>query len=791
MKKILSSGLLMLCACLCYAQIRVSGKVTDSLGNPLSGASISIAAGASLALSTRPNAEGIFYFAGLHKGSYLLKISEMGFVPKQIELRLERDTSVVIQMQYQTNQLESVDVQFKRALIETLTDRRVFNAEGSAAAIGTDLLELLAKIPGIQVKNGVVSLLGRGAAGILVDGRQISLTGDDLAEYLRSLSASAIAKVEMISNPPAGFDAQGSSGLVNIILTKKSDEGLKSSVNSTFSKATFTTLALGGNLNYKKGKMSINASVNFRKGSLVPVSESTVFYKSSSWNTIDRDRNYRTVPSGLVDLAYSVSGSTDIGASLGRGSTDFHSTEVIRSRSTLTSGVIDQLINSDAQAKMNSSYYAAGLFFKHRFKTKGNQIGFNADYFSFNDDKKRNFDNTTFDPVNGSVPLDYANFLSGSGQQIDLYTLRADVEQALPLVRLSYGGKLSLIRNNSSMSFLTLLKGTFSPEPDQFNTFSYKENTSAVYASATASVGDWDLQMGLRAEYTANEGISAGNITKTDYIQFFPTLYLNRPTWTDSKITFSYGRRIERPPYRKLNPFRWYTNQFSFTEGNTFLSPFYTNNLEFSHNYKGLWNVGLSLSSSDDAYGDVNFTQEGSILQVIRPMNFIGRKLYLISNSITLKPVSWLESINQVDVFYNRSTSSLQQVADRSGSGAYLSSSNQLTLTAKKTWLADLSLDYYSPTSNVLGRTKGRGGIDLGVRTFLADKKIQVALLASDVLKTRAEKREVVINEILQRYYNYNDSRQIRLNVRYNFGNQQIKAQDRKGGNEEERRRSN
>lgn len=497
------------------------------------------------------------------------------------------------------------------------------------------------------------------------------------------------------------------------------------------------------------------------------------------------------MPSGLVDLAYSVSGSTDIGASLGTGSTDFHSTEVIRSRSTLTSGMIDQLINSDAQAKMNSSYYAAGLFLKHRFKNKGNQIGLNADYFSFNDDRKRNFDNTTVDPARNSMPLDYAKFLSGSGQQIDLYTLKADVEQVLPLFRLSYGGKISLIRNRSNISFLTLLKGAYSPEPDQLNTFSYQENTSALYASANANLGKWGLQLGLRSEYTANEGISAGNSTKTDYVQFFPTFYLNRPTWKDSKLSFSYGRRIERPAYRKLNPFRWYTNQFSYTEGNPFLSPFYTNNIELAHNYKGVWNIGISLSSAGDVYGDVNFTEQGSVVQVIRPTNFIGRKLYLISNSITLQPAAWLASINQVDVFYNRSTSALQQVADRNGSGAYLSSSNQFTLTAKKTWLADLSLDYYSPNSNVLGRTRGRGGIDLGLRTFLADSKIQVALLASDILKTRAEKREVIINEILQRYYNYNDSRQIRLNLRYNFGNQKVKAQDRKGGNEEERRRSN
>ncbi|MEJ5993127.1 outer membrane beta-barrel protein [Pedobacter sp. Du54] len=791
MKRIVSSALLILCTCVCYCQIKVSGKLKDSLGKAVPSASISIGKETAILFSTQSDKEGAFYFSGLKAANYLFKISAIGFKPQKFKIQLTRDTNLIIQVDDETKELEGIEVQFKRSLIETHTDRRIFNAEGSAAATGADVLEMLGKIPGVQVKNNIVSLSGKGAAGIMVDGRQISLSGDDLAEYLKSLSAATISKVEMISNPPAGFDAQGSSGIINIILKKNSDEGFKSAVNTTFSKAIFPTVALGGNLNYKKGNVSLTAGINFRKGSLVPISESTVFYKDNNWNTIDKDRNYRTVPSGLADLSYNISQSTAIGASLSTGATDFHSTEVIRSRSTLSSGETDALINSDAQAKINSNYYAAGVFLKHKFSKKGSRVDFNADYFSFNDDKKRNFDNTTLDPNGSLEPSDYAKFLSGSGQQIDLYTLRADVEQILSLFKLSYGGKLSLIRNSSNMLFLTLLKGAFSPEPDQYNSFSYKENTSALYGSASTNLGKWDVQVGLRAEYTANEGISLGNINKTKYMQFFPTLYLNRSTWKESKISFSYGRRIERPPYRKLNPFRWYTNQFSFTEGNPFLLPYYTNNLELSHNYKGVWNIGLSLSLASNAYGEVNFTQQGSVLQVNRPLNFIGRNQYRVSNSISLRPISWLESVNQVDIFYNHSTSSIQQVPGRSGSGAYLSSSNQLTLTSKKTWMADLSLDYFSPTSNVLGRTKGRGGVDLGLSTFLADKKIQIALVASDIFRTRGENRETVINEIVQRYYNYNDNRQIRLNLRYSFGNQKVKVQERKGGNEEERKRSN
>lgn len=776
---------------LCNAQTKISGKVIDQMGNAVSGASVSIEKAKILLSSTKSDRSGSFNFSLVKASSYRLKISAIGFNLLEHDIELLKDTSLIIQMESKPMELETVAVQFKKSLIETRSDRRVFNAEGSAAATGTDVLEMLAKIPGIQVKNGAVSLSGKGTAGVMVDGRQISLSGDDLAEYLKSLSAESVAKVEMISNPPAGFDAQGSSGLINIVLKKKSDEGFKSSVNSTFSQATFLTTALGGNMSYKKGKVSLNAGLNFRKGSLVPISESTVFYTNNSWNTIDKDRNYRTVPSGLADFAYSISESTDIGTSFSTGFTDFHSTEVIRSRSMLSSDVTDALINSDAQAKMNSNYYAAGLFLKHRFSKKGNQIGFNADYFSFKDDKKRIFDNATLDPNGSPTPLDYARFLSGSGQNIDLYTLRTDVEHVLKLFKFSYGGKISLIRNNSNMSFLTLLKGDYSPEPDQFNKFSYKENTSALYFSANTNLGKWEVQMGLRAEHTFNEGISYGEINETNYIQFFPTLYLNRSTWKESKISFSYGRRIERPAYKKLNPFRWYTNQFNFTEGNPFLSPFYTNNFELSHNYKGLWNISLSRSSSNNAYGDVNFTEQGTVLQVIRPNNFIERKQYLVSNSITSNPADWLESVNQVDVFYNHSTSSLQQVPDKSGSGAYLSSSNQFSLNSKKTWLADLSLDYYSPNENVLGKTNGRGGVDLAVRTFLAGKKIQVALLASDVFKTRGEIREVVVNEIIQRYNNYYDTQQIRLNLRYSFGNQKVKVQERRGGNEEERKRSN
>ena len=197
------------------------------------------------------------------------------------------------------------------------------------AAIGTDALELLAKVPGVRVLNDKVSLVGKGSVNVMIDDKLMQLSADDLSNYLKSISAANIAKIEVITNPPARYDAQGNNGLINIVLKKVTAEGFKGSVNTGLNLATHPTFFAGSTLNYRKERFTVYTNLNFRKGSLVPLEQSSINYPLQQWEVVNKDRNFRTVPSGQLGVDYQLSRQTTLGAAYSGGLTNFHSQEQI------------------------------------------------------------------------------------------------------------------------------------------------------------------------------------------------------------------------------------------------------------------------------------------------------------------------------------------------------------------------------------------------------------------------------------------------------------------------------
>ncbi|PYF74815.1 outer membrane beta-barrel family protein [Pedobacter nutrimenti] len=688
--------------------------------------------------------------------------------------------------------LQGVEINFKKALIEKKVDRTVFNVERSVAAIGTDALELMAKVPGIRVVNDRVSLVGKGSVNIMINDKLSPLSEDDLANYLRSIPSDRIAKIEVITNPSAKYDAQGNNGLINIVLKKIIEQGFKGSANLGFTQAIYPTGSAGGNLSFKKDKITLFSNFNIRKGSTVPFEQSNVFYPDQTWNVVNRDRNFRLVPGGQIGMDYQASKNTLIGFSYNRGLTNFHSEENIKTRVLNKVQSLDSVLNSDAHARIRSNYNAANLYLKGFIDSLGKQVTINADWFKYEDNNQRFFDNRSFDQNGGMIPGSFAQYLSSSAQNLNLYTLKADADLPYTYFNLSLGTKLSFIKNESGVSFYKSRNDVYEPEQSQSNRFSYRENTQALYVNVNKTIKKWDFQLGLRSEYTQIKGTSANSINENDYLKLFPTLFIVYRLKEKSEFSLSYGRRINRPAYKKLNPFRWYNNQYFYSEGNPFLQPSYSNNVELSHTYAGLLTSTLSFNNTSDGYNEVNFTDPDNNIQILRPVNFVSSYKYQLSNSITFNQLKWWESLNQLDVFYIRSRSSIAQTIPLlDGFGAYFSTLNQFIFNKSRTMMGDVNFWCQFAGVNDLNQMKSQYSLDIGVKRLLLDKKLQLALNISDILKSRKDRYNSLVNNIRQEYDHYYDSRYVRLSIRYNFGNDKMKPQDHKPGNEEERKRSN
>lgn len=776
----------------CKAQFSLSGKVTDQTYKALTFVTIKLSGPQNKISYTQTDSLGGYRFNNLGAGKYSIVFSELNFRSASTVLSLSTDTIINIRLETEQHALADVQVNVKKAPFEKQIDRMVFNAESSVSAIGADALELLSKVPGVRVINDKVSLVGKGGVNVMINDKLVPLSDDELSNYLKSISSGNIAKIEVITNPPAKYDAQGNNGLINIVLKKVTAEGFRGSVNAIFSQATHPTVSAGGNLSFRKNKITLSSNFNVRKGSLVPFEQSDFFYPTQTWNIINKDRNFRTVPSGQVGIDYQASPKTVLGLSYNAGLTDFHSEENIETTVYSKTGNLDSVLNSDASAKIRSHYHSANIYLKQALDSTGKQLTINGDWFKYRDHKERFFNNTSYFQNGAVIPNSFAEYLSTSKQNIDLYTLKADVDLPYKTFKLSFGTKLSFINNQSDLAFYKVRNAIYELDPNQTNLFNYQENTQALYVNFNKTVKQWDFQAGLRGEYTQIDGISVNEQSRNEYFRFFPTFYIAYRASDKSTFGLNYGRRINRPAYRKLNPFRWYSNQYAYTEGNPFLQPSYNDNIEISHTYNNVFTTTLSFSHATNGFNDVNFIDVGTNIQATKPVNFITGYHYQFSNAVTFNVLKWLENINQVDVFYSKSNSSITQtLSNLNGFGAYFSTLNQFVFNPSKTILGEASFWYQFPSVDGLNQNKKQYNLDLGIKMLLLNKKIQLALTASDILKTNRYRFNSMVNNIRQEYNNYYDSRQLRVTFRYNFGNEKIKQQDRKLGNEEERRRNN
>ncbi|MGQ7852884.1 outer membrane beta-barrel protein [Pedobacter sp. WC2501] len=776
----------------CNAQFKLSGKVTDQEHKTLPFVTVKISGAKNQVNYTQTDSLGFYQFNNLLSGTYVITYAALNFKAENRSLTLSRDTLINIQLQENPNKLTDVQISARKNLIEKQIDRIVFNVENSVSAIGTDALELLSKVPGVRVLHDRVSLAGKGAVNIMINDKLVPLSDDELSNYLKSISSDNIVRIEVITNPPAKYDAQGNNGLINIVLKKVTTEGFKGSVTTAFTKAIHPTVSAGGSLSYQKNKITLSTNFNIRKGSLVPLEQSDVFYPTQNWNIVNKDRNFRTVPSGQIGMDYQASRKTVLGFSYNGGLTNFHSEENIKTTVYSKTGSLDSMLNSDANAKIRSHYHSANVYLKRALESAGKQLIINGDWFKYRDDKKRFFNNTSYFQNGIMIPNSFADYLSASKQNIDFFTIKADIDLPYKTFKVSFGAKLSFIHNGSDLAFYRVRNTVYELEPGQTNLFNYQENTQALYINYNKSLKRWDFQAGLRGEYTQIDGVSAYEQNRSEYFRLFPTLYIGYRVNNKSTFSANYGRRINRPAYRKLNPFRWYSNQYAYTEGNPFLQPSYNDNIEISHTYNNIFTTTVSFSHTINGFNDVNFIDAGTNIQAAKPVNFITGYHYQFSNAITLNPWKWWESINQADVFYTISHSGIAQTqSSLNGFGAYFSTINQFVFNQSKTILGEANFWYQFPTIDGLNQDKSQYNLDLGIKALFLNKKIQLAITASDVLKTNRYRFNSLVNNIRQEYNNYYDSRQIRLTFRYNFGNEKIKQQDRKLGNEEERRRSN
>lgn len=741
---------------------------------------------------TTTDENGLF-LVNVDSGTYKLTISFLGYTSILKTISIVKDINLgIIILQENAQSLNEIVIKAEQRSIERKIDRLVFNVEKSIASTGGNGLDVLKITPGVQIQNGSLEILGKGATQVMINDRISPLKGDELASFLSGISASDIKKIEVITNPPAKYEASGNGGLINIILKKGIQNSWKNSTTISYNQNRYNFTTISNNLFYNKNNISFSANINATKGSVENLEGLLIDFPTNNWD-IDIDSELgKDQLSGRFLIDYAISTKTTIGLQYLGSSTK---PTII---GTTTSSIFDNDNNSEKRLVnkgdniVDNKNHSLNFHAITQLDSLGKGISFDADYFTFNSENSRDFFTEEFDNSDNSKGINDAA-LNIANQKIENFSSKIDVDFPLKKMNLSYGIKASFTKTKSDVLYYNTISGLAVLDPNRSNEFNYQEDVLAGYVSGNTNLSErLKMQFGLRIEDTKTRGINAemNQETTNKYTKLFPTIYFSYAKNENNNFGFSYGRRINRPNFRNLNPFRFYINTNSYSVGNPFLQPSFSDNFEFSHVYKNKINSSVFLGITTDGSGTVFTSDAENQTQIITRENYYKQYNYGVNESFSFNKLAWFKSDNSINLlgYYTKFTKNFG-AKPKNGVQVYLTSNNTFSLS-EKTKLQINS--YYSSQHN-------RGLFSVGEMFDLSfgvqhnfKNNIKISLLFSDVFNTASLNNYVsTINGIEQIYRQNESSRNVRISLSYDFGNKKLNVKNRNFGNDDEQKRSN
>lgn len=691
-----------------FGQGSISGTISAS-GEGNAGATISLLnASDSLWLrSVMSENNGAFNFAGVTKGNYLLNVTAAGYKTtwKSVSSDGAENIDLLITVEKEEHELGAVTVTVKKPFIEMSIGKITVNIEGSATTASSNALDLLRRLPGVAVDpSGNISMNGKDGLLVLIDNRPTYLSGEELASYLKTITADDISKLELITQPGARYDAAGNMGVINIALKRNKKQGWNGSVTASAGQGVYFHRNESAVVSYKKDKLSLMLTADDMEAKgfadwtedlyFIDQHTGTITSKSAlSSNPIERFSNTAL----RIGADYSLTDKTKIGTSV-RGS--YHPNTMPFGLFSTDSDIIKRSLsyrNDHTDDHSLKKDITANAYLAHKFSSD-HTLDINVDYLRFS---KMADESYTSNILDDNMQPTVAPYVVRSHQplMINVYTLKADYARTLKNgIKLEAGAKTSFVNTDYDVAFGQLSNGVWTNDTGRTNHFVYRENINAAYVTINKTLGKkWEARLGLRAEQTISEGIQyVGSSTfSRNYLSPFPTAYITYKPDSLNQFELNYGRRIDRPSYRQLNPYAFYSFQNTYQEGNSFLQPQYTNNIELKHGWKNMVFTSVTYSSTTDV-----ITELLEVRGVDRTVYNVERNLasnsYVSGKVIFNKDVfKWFSLNANASVFAAEYSGPVNNVPKTvHWSGYSFDAGGQLDFG--KGWKAEFFVNYYS-----------------------------------------------------------------------------------------------
>ena len=769
---------------------RLSGCVQDENRQPVEVANVLLKQAKDSAYITGmlTDTQGCFSF-DQPLGEYLLHITLIGSEDLYVPVVLRGNKNVgELTLKSSSALLDEVTVTAARPVIKRLVDRVVFDAHNTIASAGGSALDLLREVPGLQVGQNSIGIIGKGGIRVYINDRETKLSGDELIDYLRSYDASQILKVEVITTPPSKYDAAGNAGIINNRLTSRPKDYVGGTASASYSAGEKDNYGYGGvSLNLSKGRVSSFLNGGTTQGNYETREKNYRYFPQNTWNSRADYTNYMNsfYLQGGVDVSLERDWSAGMQAiynhSAPKPGNALSWTEVYDA----STAVLDSLLYSNSDKDTGSDRLNLNFHTDKVWDDKGKKMTWDVDYLRDNRDENMGFLSKTLLPDGTEIPgtnFDY-NYLQH--RKVDVVSSALDFILPFEKYKITAGAKVSFTNTRNGINY-----DTSDPTLVQDDYFRYKEQIYALYADYSREYSErFSMQLGLHMEHTRTTGISEAKDTedKHDYTRLFPTVYLLYSPTDGHALNFSFSNRISRPSQNMVNPFPFYQNKYTYACGREDLKPSYTYNAELGYTLKNNFNVSAYYSYSDDVFFQVvDLDAETNVTSFLWE-NFMQTHAFGLNNSYTFR-TKWLQAYAQHGVSYRRTTSSATTTSPEEKGWAYDASlRNTFFFNEKKTLLATLSGSYSSRQYQGIYLMSPTYSVSAGMLYRLLDNKLNLSLNVNNLFVSHS-KLETMSNGLKIIADNQFSFTSFRIGVSYTFGGD-IRSKGQRNSNEDIQRR--
>lgn len=792
--------------------ITVSGKVIETdTSIPLEYATITFKTTSDNSIVTGgiTDTEGNFSIE-VPAGTYNIYVEYISYKTKEY-LNKTLDSSInlgTVSLALDTAALDEVTVVAERTTVEIKLDKKIYNVGKDLTVRGGTVSDVLDNVPSVSVDvEGAVSLRGNEDVRILINGKPSGLVGLNSTDALRQLPAEAIERVEVITSPSARYDAEGSAGILNIILRRSKLQGLNGAI--TVNGGYPTQAGVSGNINFRTGDVNIfnTTSYNYRESPGNALNETEFFNGDDPSTFLFEDREFDRISKGYstnTGIEWYVNETSSITATLVyRDSDDESNTFNLTERFDANNNLLERIERRDPELEDDKTVQYSLSYDKQFNGDSQHKLTFDFQYEDSREVEQSLINQNGFD----------SEFVETDESQ-DRILLQADYVQPIKETgqfEFGYRGEFFDLLTDYLVEQSFDQGQTFEVNTDQTNTLNFKQHVNAFYTQYGNKIGEkFSYLLGLRYEGTriTIDQITSGDFEKKNYNQLFPTVNLAFELSEDENITLGYNRRIRRPRSRFINPFPSRSSPVNLFQGNPDLDPSTSNAFDLGY-YKKFGKLSLTSSiyfqrakdafnfvalATDDYYNfstgeiinanDPDFDQFdlNDFVNVVRrsPINLATNDRFGAEFTLTYRPTKKWNLNGNFNLFQSQTRGDFEgQNFDADNLSWFVRLNNKYTLPGNVDW--QTRLFYRGPSETAQSRNQGIFSMDLAFSKDLFKDKASLAVNVRDVFNSRKRRSD----NFTDSFNNYGEfQRRVRsfnLAFTYRFNQQKQRERDGRG----------